>query len=81
VPRLRCSVWIKCLRRATEAENALVGTAVTDADFTAAGHLATEGLQPSDDLHASGALRLRIAAAVVRRALTAAVAQATEDSP
>ena len=67
-------------RRATEAEKALIGTAAADADFTAAGHLAIEGLQPSDDLHASGALRLRIGAAVVRRALTAAASHATEDS-
>ena len=46
----------------------------------AAGQLAVEGLEPTDDLHASGALRLRIGAAVVRRALTTALARATEAS-
>ncbi|HUG00043.1 MAG TPA: xanthine dehydrogenase family protein subunit M [Ilumatobacter sp.] len=65
-------------RRATSAEIALVGTAAEHADLVAAGQLAIDGLEPSDDLHASGALRLRIGAAVVRRALTTALARATE---
>ncbi|HUF97235.1 MAG TPA: xanthine dehydrogenase family protein subunit M [Ilumatobacter sp.] len=65
-------------RRATSAEIALVGTAAEHADLLAAGQLAIDGLEPSDDLHASGALRLRIGAAVVRRALTTALARATE---
>ena len=65
-------------RRATAAEAALVGTAADHADLVAAGQLAVDGLQPSDDLHASGALRLRIGATVVRRALITALARATD---
>jgi len=66
-------------RRASAAEQALVGIAASDADPAAAGQLAITGLTPSDDLHASGALRLRIGAAMVRKALTSALAQATEE--
>ena len=66
-------------RRATAAEAALVGAAAAGVDLLAAGHLAVEGLEPGDDLHASGALRTRIGAAVVSRALTTAVARATEE--
>jgi len=67
-------------RRATAAEAALIGARADEADLLAAGQLAVEGMEPSDDLHASGALRLRIGATVVRRALTTALARATEQS-
>ncbi|MCU1366188.1 MAG: molybdopterin dehydrogenase FAD-binding [Ilumatobacteraceae bacterium] len=66
-------------RRATSAEQALVGAAASDLDLVAAGELAVSGLSPSDDLHASGALRMRIGSAVVRRALTSALSQATKE--
>jgi len=66
-------------RRATAAEQALTGSSADgiDLDLAGIGQLAVEGLEPSDDLHASGALRLRIGAAVVKRALTAALARAS----
>lgn len=65
-------------RRAAEAERAVVGCAVEDIDTVAIGHAAVAGLQPVDDLHASAQLRLRIGAAVTRRALATALARATE---
>ena len=66
-------------RRASGAERALVGVAAADVDMIAPGQAAIDGVHPSDDLHASGALRLRIGAAVVRRALATALARATEE--
>jgi carbon-monoxide dehydrogenase medium subunit len=64
--------------RAADAERALVRTAVDEIDTVAVGHAAVAGLQPVDDLHASAQLRLRIGAAVTRRALVTALARATE---
>ena len=55
--------------RAEVAERALVGADSAAVDAARIGRLAAEGSHPPDDLHASGALRRRIAAAVVRRAL------------
>jgi carbon-monoxide dehydrogenase medium subunit len=62
--------------RAVEAEHALVGTAAEAVDAASVGRLAADELDPPDDLHASGALRRRIAAAVVSRALGRAIEEA-----
>ena len=62
--------------RAEVAERALVGADSAAVDAARIGRLAAEGLHPPDDLHASGALRRRIAAAVVRRALGRAIDEA-----
>lgn len=62
--------------RAADAESALVGTAAGDVDATAVGHAAVAGLEPPADVHASPALRQRIGAAVVTRALTRTLQEA-----
>jgi carbon-monoxide dehydrogenase medium subunit len=61
--------------RAPAAEASLVGAAVSDLDAQEVGRAAAADLDPPDDLHASAALRRRIAAAVVRRALTTALGE------
>ncbi len=61
--------------RAEVAEKALVGVDAATVDAAEIGDLAATGLDPPDDLHASGALRRRIAAAVVRRAVERAIEQ------
>jgi carbon-monoxide dehydrogenase medium subunit len=61
--------------RATAGEQALVaGGAGTD--LAAVGKAAAAALDPSDDIHASGAYRKQVAAVVVRRALSHAIAEA-----
>ena len=65
--------------RAEAAERALVGADAAAVDATELGHLASAGLDPPDDLHASGALRRRVAAAVVGRALRRAIREAGRD--
>ena len=65
--------------RAPGAETALVGRAageLTLADLTELGRRATEGLDPPSDIHAPAAYRTDVAAAMVERALTAALASA-----
>ena len=62
--------------RATAAEAALTGTAANEVDPGAVGELAVNGLDPPGDLHASSALRRRIGAVVVARAVRSALAQA-----
>ena len=61
--------------RSTEAEAALVAGGV-DVDLREIGRLASAGLHPSDDIHASGAYRAHVAATVVWRALTRALEEA-----
>jgi carbon-monoxide dehydrogenase medium subunit len=55
--------------RAAEAERSLEGAALTDDAIRAAAALATSGLSPQSDVHASGTYRRRIAETYVRRAL------------
>jgi carbon-monoxide dehydrogenase medium subunit len=62
--------------RATAAEHALNGMDVATVDPMEIGRLAIDGLDPGDDLHASGALRRRIAATVSARALARALKEA-----
>ena len=61
--------------RATSAEQALIA-AGAGADLKSVGAEAAAGLDPSDDIHASGAYRKQVAAVVVRRALSAAIQEA-----
>lgn len=62
--------------RASEAEAALIGTPVDAIDATEIGRVAAADLDPPDDLHASGALRRRVGAATVTRALGRALEDA-----
>ncbi|MCU1345529.1 MAG: molybdopterin dehydrogenase FAD-binding [Acidimicrobiia bacterium] len=62
--------------RATEAEQALVGLSASSIDSEGIGRLAVAGMDPSEDLHASSALRTRIGATVVTRALGRAIQEA-----
>ena len=61
--------------RSADAEAALVASGA-GADLDEIGNIAASGLEPSDDIHASGAYRKHVAATVVRRALTRALAEA-----
>jgi carbon-monoxide dehydrogenase medium subunit len=65
--------------RAPEAERALVGHAASDASpsLTDIAQLAVSGLEPPDDVHATGAYRARIGAHLVERVLTRAIEEAT----
>ncbi len=62
--------------RATGAESALAGAAVTDSDLEEIGHLAITDLEPPTDLHATAEDRFRIAAHLARRALGRAIEEA-----
>jgi carbon-monoxide dehydrogenase medium subunit len=61
--------------RATSAEEALVAAGV-GARFDDIGRLAAEGLDPPDDVHATGAYRREVAAVVAQRVLTRAIEEA-----
>lgn len=58
--------------RSAEAEAALL----SGADAAEVGRVAASGLNPSDDIHASGAYRKQVAAVIVARAITAALKSA-----
>ncbi len=58
--------------RSTDAESALL----SGADAAEVGRVAAGGVNPSDDLHASGAYRKQVAAIIVSRAITAALKEA-----
>jgi carbon-monoxide dehydrogenase medium subunit len=64
--------------RVADAERSLVGGAPSAAAFAEAGRLAAAGVDPSDDIHASAAYRRRLTGVLTARALTAALASATE---
>jgi carbon-monoxide dehydrogenase medium subunit len=64
--------------RVADAERSLAGGPPTSAAFAEAGRLAAAGVDPSDDIHASGAYRKRLAGVLTTRVLTAALASATE---
>ena len=66
--------------RGTVAEKAMLGAKAFDVDLEDVGRLAVENVSPPGDLHASGALRRRIGAAVARRALTRAFSEASARS-
>jgi len=58
--------------RAAEAEAAWL----SGADAAEVGRVAASGLNPADDIHASGAYRKQVAAVIVRRAVQAAMQEA-----
>jgi carbon-monoxide dehydrogenase medium subunit len=64
--------------RVAEAERSVVGGAPTPAAFAEAGRLASAGVHPSDDIHASAAYRKRLVGVLTARALTDALAAAME---
>lgn len=64
--------------RVADAERALVGGAPTPAAFAEAGRLAAAGVDPPDDIHATSTYRRRLAGVLTVRALTSALASATE---
>jgi aerobic carbon-monoxide dehydrogenase medium subunit len=61
--------------RATDAEDALVA-AGAGAQLDDIGRLAAEGLDPPDDVHATGAYRREVAAVVAQRVLARAIEEA-----
>ncbi len=63
--------------RATEAEAALVGKALSDETIALAASAAVAGLHPSSDVHGSATYRKHLAGVLVARALTTAAARAT----
>jgi len=63
--------------RAEAVEGALTGAAVADLDLTDAGVQAVTGLEPSADVHAGPEYRKRVGAALVTRALTHAIEEAS----
>jgi len=63
--------------RAEGVERALTGASVDSLDLTDAGVLAVADLQPSADVHAGAEYRTRVGAALVTRALTHALEEAT----
>jgi carbon-monoxide dehydrogenase medium subunit len=62
--------------RAADAERSLVGGAPSAAALAEAGRLASAAVDPSDDIHASGAYRKRLAGVLTTRALAASLASA-----
>jgi CO/xanthine dehydrogenase FAD-binding subunit len=64
--------------RANQAEAALRGQAPTLENFRAAAELASRDCDPPSDIHASAALRRQLVSTLVRRALVAAAARATQ---
>jgi len=62
--------------RATAAERSLVGGAPSATALAEAGRLASASVEPSDDIHASGAYRKRLAGVLAARALATALESA-----
>lgn len=62
--------------RAHVAEDALTGAAIGDDAIADAASLATDGLDPASDLHASAEYRLQLVPVLVRRVLQAAAERA-----
>jgi aerobic carbon-monoxide dehydrogenase medium subunit len=59
--------------RVQEAENVLIGQAPGEAAFDAAAQIASQGVDPSNDIHATAEYRRAVAATLTRRALRAAM--------
>jgi carbon-monoxide dehydrogenase medium subunit len=59
--------------RMHEAEESLVGASPAETAFAEAGRLVSAALDPSDDIHASGAYRKRVSGVLTRRTLGAAL--------
>jgi carbon-monoxide dehydrogenase medium subunit len=63
--------------RASAAESMLTGSAPSRSDLGEIGRLAVDGLDPPDDIHASGAYRRRVGAVMVERVLSQAIEEAS----
>jgi carbon-monoxide dehydrogenase medium subunit len=59
--------------RVKAAEDALIGQAAAEPAFEAAAQSATQGIDPSNDIHASAEYRRAVAATLTKRALRAAL--------
>jgi carbon-monoxide dehydrogenase medium subunit len=59
--------------RVKEAEELLIGQAPGEAAFEAAAQSAKQGIDPSNDIHATEEYRRAVAATLTRRALRAAM--------
>jgi len=59
--------------RAIDAERSLIGAVPAAAAFAEAGCIAAAGVDPADDIHASGAYRKRLIGVLTGRALTGAL--------
>ena len=62
--------------KALKAEAILVGEAPSDALIEAAAEAATDGIEAMDDVHATGAYRMRVARVLAARAISDALAEA-----
>ena len=62
--------------RARAAEASILGRVPTGGDLDEVARLATDDLDPPDDVHATGAYRLRVGAHLVRRTLASALEEA-----
>jgi carbon-monoxide dehydrogenase medium subunit len=65
--------------RAREAEEALAGARADEAAFGRAAEIASEAIDPSNDIHASAEYRRAVAGVLTRRALKAALQRITSD--
>ena len=59
--------------RVKAAEDALIGQAAAEPSFEAAAQCAQQGIDPSNDIHASEEYRRAVAATLTKRALRAAL--------
>jgi carbon-monoxide dehydrogenase medium subunit len=64
--------------RGRGGEASLVGSGAEEVDLAEVGAAVAANLDPTDDIHASGAYRRRVAAVLVRRALTKAIKEARD---
>jgi len=74
--RVAITALAPTIRRAAEAEEALVGGDGGDADVAAAARAAAEGAAPISDVRASADYRTAMAEVVARRAIAAAITRA-----
>ncbi len=73
-----CGIGAKPVRL-TDAESALTGTVLSEADLTAAGERAKSCVTAADDMHATADYRKHLLATLVRRVVSLAASRATRD--
>ena len=74
--RIAITALAPTIRRAPEAEAALVGTAAGASEVDAAAHAAADVASPTSDVRASERYRRAMAAVIGRRAIEAALTRA-----
>jgi carbon-monoxide dehydrogenase medium subunit/6-hydroxypseudooxynicotine dehydrogenase subunit alpha len=67
--------------RATQAEQSLIGSSLTESEMEAASQAAIADISPTGDIHGSADYRRDLCAVMVRRALAKAVARARGEDP